>query len=339
MQLPADGIRARYKTAGVDVTEGERAVHRYQSLVQAIRPEVEAGIGGFYGAFRLDGGGTLVAGADGVGTKVLLAERLQRYDTVGIDLVAMNVNDILTAGAEPLFFLDYLAVGRLDADIAAQIVEGVDAGCREAGAALLGGETAEMPGVYGDGQWDLAGFVVGRILPDRVQAPLVAAGQVVLGLPSSGFHSNGFSLVRRILNDAKIDLHAPAAGGDSWGETLLTPTRIYVKPILSLVRQVPVSAMAHVTGGGLAANLERVLGGRGARLHRDTLAVPAAMEELRRLGGVSEEEMRQVWNAGIGYCLVLPAEAAGPAMERLAASGQEARPIGEIVDEAGVRFV
>ncbi len=339
MLPPADNSRPSYQKAGVDVGEGERAVRRYQELVQATRSEVEAGIGGFYGAFRLDSGGTLVAGADGVGTKVLLAQRLRRYDTVGIDVVAMNVNDILTAGAEPLFFLDYLAVGRLDADVAARIVAGVDAGCREAGAALLGGETAEMPGVYGPEQWDLAGFVVGRVLTDRVPAPAVAPGQVVLGLPSSGFHSNGFSLVRRILDDEEVDLDAPAPGGKSWGETLLTPTRIYVKAILDLVRKVPVAAMAHVTGGGLAANLVRVLQGRGARLHRDALPVPAAMEELGRMGGVSENEMRHVWNAGIGYCLVLPPEAVPRALERLAAWGQEARPIGEVLTDPEVRVL
>ena len=337
MSGPVDD-RPRYRVAGVDVTEGERAVDRYKALVRATRPEVAAGIGGFYGAFRLDARQTLVASADGVGTKLVLAGRLQRYDSIGIDLVAMNVNDILTAGAEPLFFLDYLAVGKLRAERAAAIVAGVDRGCMEAGCALLGGETAEMPGVYGPEGWDLAGFAVGRILEDRVPAPPVEAGQVVVGVASSGFHANGFSLVRRILEEAAVDLDGDAPGGRTWGEALLRPTRIYVKPVLALLREIPVAAMAHITGGGIAANLARVLGERGACLEAGALPVPPEMEALRRLGGVTEGEMRRVWNAGVGYCLVVPEAAADAAVQRIQDGGFDAARLGVVTDEPGVRF-
>lgn len=337
MQRDADG-RPRYREAGVDVAEGDRAVGRYRELVRATRPEVLGGIGGFYGAFRLDDRHTLVASADGAGTKVLLAAKLRRYDTVGIDLVAMNVNDILTAGAEPLFFLDYLAVGRLDADVAARIVAGVDAGCAEAGCALLGGETAEMPGVYRPEEWDLAGFAVGRVVADRVEPPPVSAGQAVIGVASSGFHANGFSLVRRILDETGLDLETRAPGGSTWGEALLAPTRIYVRAVLSLIREVPVAAMAHITGGGIGGNLVRVLDGLGAELDPHALPVPPEMEELRTMGGVSEAEMRQVWNAGVGFCLVVPQDAQAAAIDRLAALGHAAAAMGRVTREPGVRF-
>jgi phosphoribosylformylglycinamidine cyclo-ligase len=338
--MSAGESRARYRAAGVDVAEGERAVARYQALVSATRPEVMAGIGGFYGAFRLADDTTLVAGADGVGTKVLLAAESGIYDTVGRDVVAMNVNDILTAGAEPLFFLDYLAVGRLDAEVAARVVAGVDAGCREAGCALLGGETAEMPGVYRTGHLDLAGFAVGRILTDRVKPPPVRPGLQIVGLASSGFHANGYSLIRRMLRDHRIDLADPCPGSvRTWGEELLEPTRIYVRPVLAWIRRYGIAAMAHVTGGGLAANLARVLDGYGARLVRQALPIPVAMQALMTIGGLEEDEMRQVWNGGVGYCLVAPEEEAASLVGEARAVGWEAAAIGVVTEDPELLWV
>jgi phosphoribosylformylglycinamidine cyclo-ligase len=329
--------RDPYRRAGVDVQEGERAVDLYRRLESSRRPEVLAGIGGFYGAFRLADNLVLAAGADGVGTKVLLAAELGRYDGIGQDVVAMNVNDILTGGAEPLFFLDYLAVGHLEAEVAARIVQSVDAACREAGCALLGGETAEMPGVYQPRHFDLAGFAVGRVLPDRVPPPPVRPGMAVVGLGSSGFHANGYSLVRRIVADTHLNLDDPSPDGPgTWADELLRPTRIYVRPVLDWIRRYPVAAMAHVTGGGLAANLARVLAGHGARLSRTALPVPPAMEALRRRGGLSDEDMRRVWNGGIGFCLVVSDTVADALVGEARAAGWEAAPLGTVTAEAAV---
>jgi phosphoribosylformylglycinamidine cyclo-ligase len=335
--MSSDDTRDPYRQAGVDVQEGDRAVELYRRLESSRRPEVVAGIGGFYGAFRLADQFVLAAGADGVGTKVLVAAELRRYDGIGQDVVAMNVNDILTGGAEPLFFLDYLAVGHLDADVAARIVRSVDAACREAGCALLGGETAEMPGVYQPSHFDLAGFAVGRVLPDRIPPPPVRPGMVVVGLASSGFHANGYSLIRRIVAETHLNLGDPSPeGNDTWADVLIRPTRIYVRPVLDWIRRYPVAAMAHVTGGGLAANLSRVLAGHGARLSRTALPVPPAMETLRQRGGLSDEEMRRVWNGGIGFCLVVPASVADELVGAARDVGWAAAPLGLVTAEGAV---
>jgi phosphoribosylformylglycinamidine cyclo-ligase len=333
----SDGDAPAYRAAGVDIDAAERLVALLRARVTATRPEVTAGIGGFYGAFHLPDGTELVAGADGVGTKVLVARDLGRFDTIGIDLVAMNVNDILTAGAEPLFFLDYVAVGRLDPEQVAQIVAGVDRGCREAGCALLGGETAEMPGLYRPGDLDVAGFAVGRVVTARAPAPPVGPGQHIVGIASSGLHANGFSLVRAILAQAKVDLDGRVAGTDTrWRDELLRPTRIYVRPVLELCTRFPIAAMAHITGGGLIGNLPRVLGGHGARIRFGAWPVPPVMRELQRLGNVSEGEMARVFNLGIGFCLVVPAEVTEDVLAAVQAAGWPAWDIGVVVETPGV---
>lgn len=328
-----------YEAAGVSIDRGEAAVRLFSRALRSHRPEVLAGIGGFYGAFRADGQDpVLVAGADGVGTKLLVAAELGQWDTVGIDLVAMNVNDILTAGAEPLFFLDYIAVGRLEPEHVATIVGGVDAGCVEAGCALLGGETAEMPGLYQAGHADLAGFAVGRVVERRVPAPPVTVGSTVIGVSSSGFHSNGYSLIRQVLREAGIRLSQDRVpgGGASWADYLMTPTRIYVKPILELIQTSPVAAMAHITGGGIPGNLPRVLGGLGAKIDRDSWAVPPPMQELARMGEVPPLEMARVFNLGIGFCVVVPPEDAAGAIRQLSSPpGWWAGAIGKVADTGG----
>jgi phosphoribosylformylglycinamidine cyclo-ligase len=325
-----------YEAAGVHLGAAETLVDLLRARVRSRRPEVVGEIGGFYGAFRLPDGTVLTAGADGVGTKVLVARALDRWDTVGIDVVAMNVNDILTGGAEPLFFLDYLATGRLDPERAAAVVAAMDRACQEAGCALLGGETAEMPGVYEDGVMDLAGFAVGRVIPDRVEPPVVEPGQRIVGLASAGVHANGFSLVRRILSATGTRLYDRVPGTDaSYGEVLLTPTRIYVRPVLDVIRRWPVAAMAHITGGGLVGNLPRVLGGRGARIRR-TWPVPPVFSAIQRLGQVSDAEMMRVFNLGIGFCLVVAPDVVAEVVGFLGAHALEAYDIGEVTDRPGV---
>lgn len=331
--------RQTYEAAGVSIDRGEAAVRLFSRTIRSQRPEVIAGIGGFYGAFRASGTDpVLVAGADGVGTKLLVAAELCRWDTVGIDLVAMNVNDILTAGAEPLFFLDYIAVGRLDPEQVATIVGGVDAGCVEAGCALLGGETAEMPGLYQEGHADLAGFAVGRMVDRPVPEPPVSIGAAVIGVSSSGFHSNGYSLIRKVMGEAGIHLRDEQIPGGtlSWADYLMTPTRIYVKPILDLLRDYPVAAMAHITGGGIPGNLPRVLRGLGAKIDQAAWAVPLPMQELAKMGNIPSSEMARVFNLGIGFCVVVPAEEADAVASRLSRPpGWWAGVIGQVADTGG----
>ncbi|MCL4473877.1 MAG: phosphoribosylformylglycinamidine cyclo-ligase [Actinobacteria bacterium] len=295
---------------------------------------VIGGLGGFAGLLELPTmkNPVLVSAADGVGTKVLIAEALGIYDTVGIDLVAMSVNDLLVTGARPLFFLDYLAVGKLEPEKAASLVEGVAEGCRQSGCALLGGETAEMPDLYQGGHFDLAGFAVGAVERDAIiNGSRVEAGDVVIGLPSSGVHSNGFSLVRRILEVNKIGYADKlegfeAAGGV--GAALLTPTKIYARDVAALMAAADVRAMAHITGGGLAENLVRVIpGGLLARVERSRWQVPALFDTLQRLGNVQSNEMFRTFNMGIGYVVVVPA--ADEAKALAAVSG--ATRIGEVI--------
>ena len=325
-----------YADAGVDIAAGDALVERIKPLAKrTLRPEVLAGIGGFGALFEIGRRyrqPVLVAGTDGVGTKLKLAFALRRHDTVGIDLVAMSVNDILVQGAEPLFFLDYFASGKLDVDVAAAVIGGIAAGCEQANCALIGGETAEMPGMYADGEYDLAGFAVGVVEKDAIiDGSLIAPGDAVLGLASSGPHSNGFSLIRRIVDTAHADLAAPF-DGSTLGQTLLVPTRIYVKPLLALMRSMRVKGMAHITGGGLVENVPRVLpDGLQARLERALWPRPPIFDWLQRQGNVADLEMHRVFNCGIGMAVVVAAADAERAVAELTAAGERAYRIGSIV--------
>ena len=327
-----------YRDAGVDIEAGDALVERIKPFAKrTMRPEVLAGIGGFGGLIEIGKrfrDPVLVAGTDGVGTKLMLAFALGRHDTVGIDLVAMSVNDILVQGAEPLFFLDYYATAKLDVDVASAVIKGIAAGCEEAGCALIGGETAEMPGMYAPGEYDLAGFAVGVVERDRIiDGSTIVAGDVVLGLGSSGPHSNGFSLIRRIVAASGAAFAAPfaSAAEGSLGDALMAPTRIYVKPLLALLRELPVKGMAHITGGGIVENVPRMLpAGLQARLSRAAWQRPAIFDWLQRHGQVADAEMHRVFNCGIGMALVVAAAEAERAMRFLEASGERTFRIGEI---------
>jgi phosphoribosylformylglycinamidine cyclo-ligase len=332
-----------YRDAGVDIDAGDALVERIKPFAKrTMRPEVLAGIGGFGGLVEIGRRfrePVLVAGTDGVGTKLRLAFTLGRHDTVGIDLVAMSVNDVLVQGAEPLFFLDYFACGKLDVDVAADAIKGVAAGCELAGCALIGGETAEMPDMYPDGEYDLAGFAVGVVEKSRiVDGSTIREGDVVLGLGSSGPHSNGYSLVRRIVAETGADLGAPydpRAGDTALGTALLAPTRIYVKPLLALMRDLPVKGMAHITGGGLVENVPRVLpAGLQARLDRARWPRPPIFDWLQQGGRVADAEMHRVFNCGIGMIVVVAPAHAERAKLLLAASGEAVHRIGAIVARA-----
>jgi phosphoribosylformylglycinamidine cyclo-ligase len=337
MTTPADPASPglSYRDAGVDIDAGDALVERIKPYAKrTMRPEVLAGIGGF-GAlvevgkrFREP---VLVAGTDGVGTKLKLAFALGRHDTIGIDLVAMSVNDILVQGAEPLFFLDYYACGRLDVDVAASVVKGIAQGCEQAGCALIGGETAEMPGMYAAGEYDLAGFAVGVVEKSAiVDGRSIVPGDAVLGLASSGPHSNGYSLVRRIVERARADLGAPFGAG-TLADALMAPTRIYVKPLLALMRELPVKGMAHVTGGGITENVPRMLPAAvQARLDASRWPRPPVFDWLERHGGVDRAEMLRVFNCGIGMAVVVAPEHEARALAMLAASGERAWRIGTI---------
>jgi len=336
MSPPEPPQRLSYRDAGVDIDAGDALVERIKPFAKrTMRPEVLAGIGGFGGLVEIGKRfrePVLVAGTDGVGTKLKLAFALAQHDTVGIDLVAMSVNDVVVQGAEPLFFLDYFACGRLDVDVAADVIRGIAAGCEQAGCALIGGETAEMPGMYADGEYDLAGFAVGVVEKSAiVDGRSIAAGDVVLGLASSGPHSNGFSLIRRIVEASGVELAAPFEH-TTLGAALLAPTRIYVKPMLALLHELPVKGIAHITGGGLLENVPRVLpAGLQARLARAAWTRPAIFDWLQRHGNVADDEMHRVFNCGIGMVVVVGAGYAERAIARLAAAGERALPIGAIV--------
>ncbi len=330
-----------YAEAGVDIDAGARMVELIKPLVRATRRRgANAEIGGFGGLFDLKAAGfsdpILVAANDGVGTKVKIAIESGIHDTVGIDLVAMCVNDLVVQGAEPLFFLDYYATGKLDPEIGAQIVTGIAAGCLEAGAALIGGETAEMPGVYAGEDYDLAGFAVGAAeRGDLLPRGDIREGDVVLGLASSGVHSNGFSLVRKIVERAglKYSDPAPFAPEKSLAQALLEPTRIYVKPVLSALRKTrAIKAFAHITGGGYPENIPRVLpDGLGVRIDLGCIPVPPVFCWLAQAGGVAEREMLRTFNCGIGMIAVVDAAKAAEAEEALRASGEEPARLGVLV--------
>ena len=320
-----------YRDAGVDIDAGDALVEAIKPLAKrTLRPEVLAGIGGFGALAEIPKKyrqPVLVSGTDGVGTKLKLAFELRRHDTVGIDLVAMSVNDILTQGAEPLFFLDYFACGKLDVAVATEVVKGIARGCELAGCALIGGETAEMPGMYAEGEYDLAGFAVGVVEKDRiVDGRSIRPGDAVLGLAASGPHSNGYSLIRKILERA-----TPPRGVD-----LLEPTRIYVKPVLKLLDSVPVKGLAHITGGGLVGNVPRILPEKTrAVIERTSWPRPAVFEWLQREGKVAEGEMQGVFNCGIGMAVVVAAEHADAAVRALSGAGETVFRIGRVEARKG----
>ena len=336
---------ARYAAAGVDIDAGNRMVELIRPLVRrTARPGADAEIGGFGGLFDLKAAGfsdpILVAATDGVGTKVKIAVATQRHDTIGIDLVAMSVNDLVVQGAEPLFFLDYFACGKLHPEVGAAVVKGVAAACKEARCALIGGETAEMPGIYQAGDYDLAGFAVGAVARDKLLPRKdIAPGDAVIGLASSGVHANGFSLVRRIVAAAGLPWDAPAPFEPSrqLGEALLTPTRLYVQSCLAAIRATgAVKALAHITGGGFVDNIPRVLPqGLAVALDLDRVPVHPVFKWLAAAGGVSEREMLRTFNCGIGMIAVLDAEAAEQACEAFAANGETVVRLGEVIAAAG----
>jgi phosphoribosylformylglycinamidine cyclo-ligase len=338
---PPSGLS--YRDAGVDIDAGDALVERIKPFAaRTMRPEVLAGIGGFGALVELPKRyrePVLVSGTDGVGTKLKLAFALDRHDTIGIDLVAMSVNDILVQGAEPLFFLDYYVCERLDVGVAADVVKGIAAGCELAGCALIGGETAEHPGAFVPGEYDLAGFAVGVVEKSRaVDGTRIREGDALLGLASSGPHSNGFSLIRRILEVAGADLGAPvsgAAGTRALGDALLEPTRIYVKPLLAAMRTIDVKGMAHITGGGLLENVHRMFPATlAARLERDRWPRPPIFDWLQRAGNVADAEMHRVFNCGIGMVVVVAAADAEPAAALLTAAGEAVFRIGSVVPRA-----
>ena len=324
-----------YRDAGVDIDAGDELVERIKPLAKkTMRDGVLAGIGGFGALFEVPKRyrePVLVSGTDGVGTKLKLAFHLDKHDTVGIDLVAMSVNDILVQGAEPLFFLDYFACGKLHVDTATAVIAGIARGCELAGCALIGGETAEMPGMYPAGEYDLAGFAVGAVEKSAIiNGSGIAPGDVVLGLASSGAHSNGYSLVRKIVDRVAPDFNADFHGR-ALRDVLLEPTRIYVKSLLSLINSLPVKGMAHITGGGLTENVPRVLGDElTALLQRDAWPMPPLFSWLQRHGGVADAEMHRVFNCGIGMVVIVAAADADRAMTELAAAGETVWRIGAI---------
>ena len=337
-----------YAGAGVDIEAGERAVDRIKAAVRSTyRPEVLGDIGGFGGLFAVPTDRyeqpVLVAATDGVGTKVMVAELVGRYDTIGIDLVAMCVDDLVCQGAEPLFFLDYVSAGKLDPDQVEQVVAGVAEGCRQAGCALIGGEMAEHPGAMAPGQIDVAGFAVGVVERDRILSGSTArAGDVLVGLPSPGLRSNGYSLARRVLFDvAGLGVHDELFAGHTVGDELLLPSVIYAPAVRSLLGDVDVRAIAHITGGGLVGNLPRVLPeGLDAEVDRSTWEVPRVFTEIQRLGGIADDEMAKVFNLGIGMVVAVPPSDLARTLTLLHDAGQAAVEIGRLATDGDrrVRF-
>ncbi|MDP4118967.1 MAG: phosphoribosylformylglycinamidine cyclo-ligase [Bacillota bacterium] len=328
-----------YKAAGVDITAGYRAVELMKAhIARTITSGALSDVGGFGGLFELDLTGiekpVLVSGTDGVGTKLKLAFIMDKHDTVGIDCVAMCVNDIICCGAKPLFFLDYIAVGKNFPEKVAEIVSGVAEGCVQAGAALIGGETAEMPGFYPENEYDLAGFSVGVVDKSKIlDNSKIKEGDIIIALPSSGVHSNGFSLVRKVFDVENSDIKLPVAelGGKSVGETLLTPTKIYVKPMLALFEKITVKAVSHITGGGFYENIPRSIpGGYTAKIDRKSIKVLTIFDVIAKKGDIPERDMFNTYNMGVGMSIVVSKEDADKAIEILCANGEDAYIIGEI---------
>ena len=329
-----------YRDAGVDIDAGDALVDRIKPLARrTMREGVLAGIGGFGALFEVPRRfkePVLVSGTDGVGTKLRLAFEWGAHDTVGIDLVAMSVNDVLVQGAEPLFFLDYFACGKLDVDVAARVVGGIARGCEQSGCALIGGETAEMPGMYPPGEYDLAGFCVGAVEKSAiVDGRAIVPGDVVLGIASSGVHSNGYSLVRRIVERVGAAALPATLDGQPFRERVMAPTRLYVKPVLAAMQQLRVKGMSHITGGGLVENIPRCLPeGTTAVLEQRAWPRPEIFDWLQREGGVAEAEMHRTFNCGIGFVLVVAPDDAQRALQVLREQGQSAYRIGEIAPRA-----
>ena len=330
-----------YAAAGVDITAGYRAVELMKKHIASTRTEgVCSDIGGFGGMFELDLTGIkrpiLVSGTDGVGTKLRLAFLMDKHDTVGVDCVAMCVNDIICGGAKPLFFLDYIACGKNVPERMEAIVKGVCDGCIQSGAALIGGETAEMPGFYPEDEYDLAGYVTGVVDKDKIiDNETMQAGDVVIALPSSGVHSNGFSLVRKVFDVENSDIKSPIAelGGASIGETLLTPTRIYVKPVLKLIEEVNVKGISHITGGGFYENIPRSIPeGLCAKIDKASVKVLPIFDLIAKTGGISERDMFNTFNMGVGMSIVVPAAEAEKALQILTEAGEAPYIIGEIIE-------
>ncbi|MEG0854722.1 MAG: phosphoribosylformylglycinamidine cyclo-ligase [Angelakisella sp.] len=334
-----------YKAAGVDITAGYTAVQMMKEHVaRTTIPGVLGGLGGFGGLFELDMTGmtrpVLVSGTDGVGTKLKIAFLMDKHDTVGIDCVAMCVNDVVCAGAKPLIFLDYIACGKNFPERIAAIVAGVAEGCVQAGCALVGGETAEMPGFYPEDEYDMAGFTVGAVDKSKIlDANTMKAGDAIIALPSSGVHSNGFSLVRRVfdLEHKGLDRYSDELGA-TLGETLLTPTKIYVKPMLALLDKVPVRAVSHITGGGFYENIPRALGaGCKAVIEKKKLSIPPIFHLLAREGNIPERDMFNTYNMGVGMAVIVPGDRADEALRILKAHGEQAYLLGEVASgETGV---
>ena len=341
----ADKPALSYRDAGVDIDAGKRLVELIKPAVaRTRRPEVIAGLGGFGGLFRLPTDcyrkPVMVSGTDGVGTKLRLAIDMNRHDTIGIDLVAMCVNDVLVAGAEPLFFLDYYATGKLQPETAATVVEGIAEGCQQAGCALIGGETAEMPGMYRSDDYDLAGFCVGIVEEDALlDGSRIEPGNVLIGLASSGLHSNGYSLARKVLATSAASLDSPF-GGSTLGLCLLQPTRIYVSAIINLLRRHTIHGLAHITGGGLTENLPRILpAGCSAVVDLDSWQRPKIFCWLKDRGGIDEHEMLRTFNCGVGMVICLPAEKEAAAIASLTSDGERAFRLGIVEKGDGeVRF-
>ena len=339
-----------YAAAGVDVTAGYESVERIKPMVESTYiPGVMGTLGGFGGLFAPDMAGmkkpVLVSGTDGVGTKLRLAQLMNKHDTIGIDCVAMCVNDIICGGASPLFFLDYIACGKNDPARIADIVAGITEGCRQAGCALVGGETAEHPGLMAEDDYDVAGFSVGIVDEEKIiDGKALAVGDTLIGLASTGVHSNGFSLVRKVLDVEHADLTSPVEelGGKSLGETLLTPTRIYVKAVLALLKGgIDVHAISHITGGGFYENVPRMMtDGLTAQIKLDSFPRLPIFDLIEKKGGIPQRDMYNTFNMGIGMILALPAAQAEQAMELLGQSGEQAYIIGSVVDgDAGVELV
>ena len=337
MQSPAAPLS--YRDAGVDIDAGDRLVENIKPFAKrTMRPEVMGGIGGFGALVEVSKrykNPVMVSGTDGVGTKLKLAQTLGRHDSIGIDLVAMSVNDILVTGAEPVFFLDYYVCEKLDVNVATAVIKGIAHGCELAGCALIGGETAEHPGTFPKDEYDLAGFAVGLVEKDEIiTGKQIVPGDVVLGLASSGPHSNGFSLIRKILEREAIDLASPAHA--ALANDLLAPTRIYVKPLLALLKQTKVKGLAHITGGGISENVPRILGeSLTAEIHRASWPMPAIFKWLQEHGKLEDQEMARTFNCGIGMVLVVDKKDARATQEFLKAQGETVYALGAVRQRAG----
>ncbi len=334
LEKPSDTMD--YRSAGVDIEAGNALVERIKPIVKQTRtPGVLGGIGGFGGLFELPQGYTnpvLVSGTDGVGTKLKLALEIGKHDTVGIDLVGMCVNDILVCGAKPLYFLDYYASGKLDIDVASDVIKGIATGCLQSEMALIGGETAEMPGMYNDGEYDLAGFCVGIVEKNNIiDGSTAEPGDVLIGIASSGPHSNGYSLIRKIITDKTIDLSQQLVG-KPLSEHLLEPTRIYVKPIAELLQTIELKALSHITGGGITENLPRVLAnGISAEIILDSIPLPPIFAWLKDQGGISNQEMLRTFNCGIGMIVCVAKQHQQRCLEILANHDYKSKVIGQLV--------